>query len=83
MQVLTELKNLTINADQPKEIHDFSQFPASEELEINMEPPTRDDKAINLLKGNKAPGIDNISQELLNGCQLAKMKKSIPDMSLP
>ena len=56
-----------LNADEPEELHECSQFPASDELEINMEPPTRDevDKAINLLERNKAPGIDNISPELL------------------
>ena len=52
-----------LNVDEPDELHDFSQFPASEELDINMEPLTREelDKTINLLKRNKAQGIDSIS----------------------
>ena len=56
-----------LNAEEPEEFLDFSSFTPSEEIDIYMEPPSREelDKAISLLKRNKAPGIDNISPELL------------------
>ena len=50
-----------------KETLDFSVFIISEELDINIEPPSKeelDDKAINLLKQNKAPDVDRITSEL-------------------
>ena len=56
-----------LNTDKPDEILDFSAYEASEELDINMEPPTREglDKAIRLLRRNKAPGVDNITCKIL------------------
>ena len=38
-----------------------------ETFETNLEPPTKDEiiRAIKSLKNNKAPGIDNISPEML------------------
>ena len=44
----------------------LSSCTVSEELDINMEPPTREglDRAIALLKRNKDPGIDNITSEI-------------------
>ena len=42
--------------NEPEETLDFSAYTASEELNINMESPTKEelDKTINLLKQNKA-----------------------------
>ena len=56
-----------LNADEPEETVDFSDYSVPEELNINMESPCRDelDKATGLLKRNKAPGIDNITPEIL------------------
>ena len=44
------------NADKPQETLDFSAYEVLEELDINMEPPSREefDKAISLLKQNKS-----------------------------
>lgn len=63
-----EYFEVLLNADEPIETTDFSSCTVSEELDINMEPPTRKelDIAIALLKRNKAPGIDNITSEILN-----------------
>ncbi|XP_072028338.1 uncharacterized protein [Amphiura filiformis] len=56
-----------LNADEPEETIDFSVFTQAEELNINMDPPVREevDKALGLLKRNKAPGVDNITPEIL------------------
>ena len=56
-----------LNAEEPEELIDFSSYTPTEEIDISQDPPSRDelDKAISLLKRNKAPGIDNISPELL------------------
>ena len=56
-----------LNADEPEETIDFSAYTVPEELDINMEPPSREelDKAISLLKRNKAPGVDNITAKIL------------------
>ena len=58
-----------LNAEEPEELIDFSKYTPAEETDISQDPPRREelDKAISLLKRNKfkAPGIDNISQELL------------------
>ena len=45
-----------LNAEEPEELLDFSSFTPSEEIDICMEPPSREelDKAISLLKRNKA-----------------------------
>jgi len=47
-----------LNADEPDQTIDFSDYTVQEELDVNMEPPSREelDKAIALLKRNKAPG---------------------------
>lgn len=51
-----------LNAEEPSELLDFSRFNPCEELNIDMEPPTREElhKGISLLQRNKAPGIYNI-----------------------
>ena len=56
-----------LNAEEPEELIDFSSYTPTEEIDISQGPPSRDelDKAISLLKRNKASGIDNISPELL------------------
>ena len=56
-----------LNAGEPEELIDFSSYTPTEEIDISQDSPSRDelDKAISLLKRNKAPGIDNISPELL------------------
>ena len=56
-----------LNADEPDELFDFSAHTPLTELDVDMSLPTRGevDKAIGLLKRNKAPGIDNITPELL------------------
>ena len=40
-------------------------------------------KIVSKFNVNKSAGHDNIGNVIINGWQLAKMKKSIPDMSLP
>ncbi|XP_072015023.1 uncharacterized protein [Amphiura filiformis] len=56
-----------LKSDEPEETIDFSVFTQAEELNINMDPPVREevDKALGLLKRNKAPGVDNITPEIL------------------
>ena len=56
-----------LNAEEPEELIDFSTYSPTEEIDISRDPPSRDefDKAITLLKRNKAPGIGHISPELL------------------
>ena len=56
-----------LNVEEPEELIDFSSYSPAEEIDISQDPPSREklDKAISLLKRNKAPGIDNISPELL------------------
>ncbi|XP_072018477.1 scavenger receptor cysteine-rich domain-containing protein DMBT1-like [Amphiura filiformis] len=56
-----------LHADEPEETIDFSVFTQAEELNINMDPPVREevDKALGLLKRSKSPGVDNITPEIL------------------
>ena len=56
-----------LDADEPEETLDFSVNTVSEELDIDMEAPSKEelDKAMNLLKRNKSPGTDNITSEIL------------------
>ena len=56
-----------MNADEPEETIDFSAYAVSEELNINIGPPSREDlhEAIGLQKRNKAPGTDHITSEIL------------------
>ena len=56
-----------LNADEPEETIDVPAYVVPEELNTNMEPPSREelDKANGLLKRNKAPGIDNITSQIL------------------
>ena len=58
---------LDLSADEPEETTNFSAYAVPKELNINMEPPSREElnKAFGLLKRNKAPGIDNITSEIL------------------
>ena len=57
---------------------DLSVYVVSEELDINMEPPSNEelDKAISLLKRNKAPGIDNITSEILKDGGEVKLEEN-------
>ena len=56
-----------LNAEEPAETINFDNFHPMEELDVDMEPPSMEelDKAINRLKRNKAPGLDNITPEML------------------
>ena len=56
-----------LNSEEPEELIDFSSYAPAEEIDISQDQPSRDEleKAISLLKRNKAPGIDNLSPELL------------------
>ena len=51
-----------LNIDDPEETFDLSAYEVSEELDINRDEL---DKAISLLKRNKAPGVDKITSEIL------------------
>ena len=67
LQRLAEYFEGLLSTEEPEELIDFSSYTPTEEIDISQDPPSRDelDKAISLLKRNKAPGIDNISPELL------------------
>ena len=56
-----------LNADEPAELFNFDNFKPMEEIDVEMEPPSMEelDKAISHLKRNKAPGLDNITPEML------------------
>ena len=62
-----EYFNGLLNADETVETIDVLAYVVPEELNTNMEPPSREepDKANGLLKRNKAPGIDNITSQIL------------------
>ena len=82
-----------LNADEPEKLIDFSNFTPADEIDIGLDPPSREelDKAISMLNRNKAPGIDNIPPELLKDggnnirewllriCRLIWYKESTPD----
>ena len=56
-----------LNADKPAELINFDNYKPMEEIDVEMEPPSMEerDKAISHLKRNKAPGLDNITPEML------------------
>ena len=56
-----------LNANEPTELHDFDSCTLRDEISIDMEPLTAAEvkKAIGQLKRSKAPGLDNITPEIL------------------
>ena len=63
LQRLADYFEDLLDAKEAKETSNFSPYEVSEELDVNMEPPSREeiDKAVSLLKRNKAPCVDNIT----------------------
>ena len=56
-----------LNADEPAELFNLDNYKPMEEVDVKMEPPSTEelDKAISHLNRNKAPGLDNITPEML------------------
>lgn len=56
-----------LNCPEPETLHSFSRDDAVNELDINTEPPSKDEvnKVIKSFKNSKAAGLDNIHAELL------------------
>ena len=55
----------------PETLHDFDRETTDEQLNANLENFSKEEvtAAVNELKNNKAPGLDNITSEMLkNGC---------------
>ena len=60
-----------LNQPHPETLHDFDRETTGEQLYANLENFSKEEvtAAVNKLKNNKAPGLDNITSEMLkNGC---------------
>ena len=60
-----------LNQPHPETLHDFDRETTDEQLNGNLENFSKEEvtAAVNELKNNKAPGLDNITSEMLkNGC---------------